>query len=126
MYPNIHLLGIQGSGKGTQASLLVEDCNISYASSGNIFRERTKIKDELGLNIAKEMNSGKLLSTELLISTVRNYCASHIISNGLLGDGIIRTIDQYKQLQNIWEEYKLDQPLLIYFNLKEEEALNRN
>lgn len=125
MLPNIHLLGIQGSGKGTQSALLVEKYNLTYLASGNLFRKRSQINDEFGGQIAKDLQKGLLLSDEQLIVTIEDYLEKNIPNRGVLGDGVIRSENQYQKLQTIWTKFSLDQPLLVHFILDEETALQR-
>lgn len=130
MKVNIHILGIQGSGKGTQSSLLVEEFNLAYISSGNLFRERATIADPLGEEITKELKRGVLLSNTYLCQTIEDFLANKISQHpypdtGILGDGVIRTKEQYHLLKPIWEKYSLESPLLIHLNLSEEIAYQR-
>ncbi len=125
MLPNIHIIGIQGSGKGTQSALLVEKFNLTYLAAGNMFRERAAVGDEIGLSIAAAMQAGKLLPIEFLVLTIDGYLHTHGTGPGILGDGIMRTVDQYNELSRIWDEHSIDKPYLINLVLDEETALQR-
>jgi adenylate kinase len=125
MTPNIHILGIQGSGKGTQSALLVAQFHFLYLSSGNLFRERAAQGDAFGKQIAHQLQVGRLLPDGFLIDTVQEHLSQHPTTNGLLGDGVIRTIDQYHKLEPVWKEHGYDEPLLIHLLLDEETALKR-
>ena len=80
--PNIHILGIQGSGKGTQAARLVSRYSLSYIASGNLFRERAQIDDELGREITSELARGMLLPDNLLTSSVDTFLNTHTVQTG--------------------------------------------
>jgi len=125
MLPNVHILGIQGSGKGTQSALLVEKFQFSYISSGELFRKRAAEGDAFAEEIKAELASGRLLEDRHLFQTVEDYLAHTSIKVGFLGDGVIRTINQYHGLQGTWGKYNLEQPLLIYLVLSEEIAMER-
>lgn len=125
MIPNFHIIGIQGSGKGVQSSLLVKQFGFNYLASGNIFRERSKIDDEIGRKILAEMIAGKLLPTSQLVSTIRYYLDNNKVELALLGDGVIRTMEQSEALEPIWTEYNIDQPILINLVLSSDEAIKR-
>lgn len=126
MLPNIHILGIQGSGKGTQSALLVKRYQLNYLASGNLFRERSAINDAFGQEVARLLKSGHLLPDSYLFRAVREFLAEHRrIKDGLLCDGVIRTLKQYHGLEPLWKRYKLDDPLLIHLKLSEEEAVKR-
>ena len=125
MIPNFHIIGIQGSGKGTQSSLLVERFKFNYLPSGNIFRERAQVDDEVGREMLAAMKLGQLLSLQQLTSMVDYYLSKNEISVALIGDGVIRTVEQNMALTKLWHEYDLDEPILIHLILNEEEALKR-
>lgn len=125
MLPNIHILGIQGSGKGTQSARLVERYKLDYLASGNLFRQRAERKDAFANEIAHEMQAGHLLPNSYLYRTVREYLAEHKIKKGLLGDGVIRTAEQYHSLEPVWKQHHIGEPVLIHLVLSEEEALAR-
>lgn len=125
MLPNIHILGIQGSGKGTQSALLVNRYGFSYVSSGDLFRERATWSDDFARQLSQELSRGRLLADKLLFQTVKDYLCKTEITTGFLGDGVIRSIHQYQGLMDIWELFSLDQPLLIHLTLSEDIALQR-
>lgn len=125
MRPNIHILGIQGSGKGTQSALLVEKYRLNYLPSGNLFRERAEVNDQLGQEIKQALGRGHLLPDNYLIQTVIGYLESHQVQHGLLGDGVIRTVSQYDQLLTTWEHYQLESPFLVHLILDEATARER-
>ena len=126
MLPNIHILGIQGSGKGYQSALLVERYAFNYLASGNLFRERSAVGDAFSQEITTLLKSGHLLPDSYLFRTVREYLAEHRrVKYGLLCDGVIRTLKQYHGLEPLWKRYKLDDPLLIHLRLSEAEAVKR-
>ncbi len=123
--PNIHILGIQGSGKGTQSALLEHRFGFTYISSGDLFRRRALQEDEMGVQIAGLMQKGRLLPDELLVEAVDSALREEILSNGVLGDGVLRTGAQKELLAAIWQKYQLDEPLLVHLRLTEETALKR-
>lgn len=125
MRPNVHLLGIQGSGKGTQSALLLERFTATYLASGNLFRERAAIDDAFGRHLNTLMSDGHLLPDSLLIATVDHFLRSLPSHDLLIGDGIIRTLSQEQHLEPIWTCYGIEQPYLIYLELDEETALQR-
>ena len=125
MLPNIHILGIQGSGKGTQASLLVQDFHFTHLSSGAHFRERAEVRDAFGDMLRSFLEKGELIPTPTLVKAIDQYLASTTIPVGLLADGVIRTVEQYSLLEPIWKKYGYAEPILIYLELSDEQARER-
>lgn len=125
MLPNIHILGIQGSGKGTQSDLLVKKYGLSYVASGELFRTMSSRNDELGHTLKSELSAGHLISDELVLKIVDQYLQEASISIGFLGDGVIRTLPQVEGFAPMWERHNLDQPLLVVLNLAEDIARKR-
>ena len=125
MRPNVHLLGIQGSGKGTQSALLLKHFDATYLASGNLFRERAAIQDPFGKHLYALMGAGQLLPDSLLIATVDHFLRSLPLHGMLIGDGIIRTLSQERHLEPIWTCYDIEQPYLVYLELDEQTAVER-
>lgn len=125
MLPNIHLLGIQGSGKGTQCAFLEKRLGLTYVASGDLFRARTAFDDDFAAQLKKELKKGHLLPTSYLLRTVRDFLENNPIENGLLGDGVIRTEEENEELMAVWSTYNLDPPFLIHLDLDEETAVQR-
>lgn len=123
--PNIHILGIQGSGKGTQSKLLVDRLNLTLLASGNLFRRRALESDKFAQHLSALLKTGDLLPDEDLLHIVQDFLAHQPIQVGLLGDGVIRTTTQYELLSPIWRANELAEPFLIHLKLDDETALNR-
>lgn len=94
----IILLGGPGAGKGTQGSFLCEHFGIPKISTGDMLRAAVAVGSELGVLAKEIMNSGGLVSDELILSLVRERTASADCRDGFLFDGFPRTIPQAKGL----------------------------
>ena len=95
---NIILLGPPGAGKGTQAEALCKNLNIPHISTGNMLREAVKAKTSLGLEAKNLIDSGVLVSDELIIGLVVERIQYNDCEFGFLFDGFPRTIPQAQAL----------------------------
>ncbi|MGK0500111.1 MAG: adenylate kinase [Oceanicoccus sp.] len=88
------LLGPPGAGKGTQAQYICEKFNIPQISTGDMLRAAVKAETEIGLKVKAVMDSGALVSDDLIIGIVKERIAEADCANGFLFDGFPRTIPQ--------------------------------
>ncbi|HXR82501.1 MAG TPA: nucleoside monophosphate kinase, partial [Saprospiraceae bacterium] len=91
---NLILFGPPGSGKGTQAELLVAKYNLVHISTGNLFREEIEAGSALGNEASAYMSKGELVPDEVTIGMLRNKMKSHLDVNGFIFDGFPRTTPQ--------------------------------
>ncbi|MFT7687917.1 MAG: adenylate kinase [Candidatus Azotimanducaceae bacterium] len=95
---NIILLGAPGVGKGTQAQFITEKYSIPQISTGDMLREAIKAGSELGLRVKSVMDSGALVTDEIIIDLVKERITQPDCSQGFLFDGFPRTIPQAEAL----------------------------
>ncbi len=88
------LLGAPGAGKGTQATFICQKYKIPQISTGDMLRAAVKAGSPLGLELKKVMDSGALVSDELIINLVKERIAQPDCAEGFLFDGFPRTIPQ--------------------------------
>lgn len=88
------LLGAPGAGKGTQATFICQKYSIPQISTGDMLRAAVKAGTPLGLELKKVMDSGALVSDELIINLVKERIAQPDCAKGFLFDGFPRTIPQ--------------------------------
>jgi len=88
------LLGAPGAGKGTQAAFICQKYAIPQISTGDMLRAAVKAGTELGIKAKQVMDSGGLVSDELIINLVKERIAQPDCSQGFLFDGFPRTIPQ--------------------------------
>ncbi len=88
------LLGPPGAGKGTQAAFIKEKFGIPQISTGDMLRAAVKAGTPLGLAAKKVMDSGALVSDEIIIGLVKERLKEADCKGGYLFDGFPRTIPQ--------------------------------
>jgi len=102
----IVLIGPPGAGKGTQATYLAEILQGHIISTGALLRDEVKKKSSLGLQVADIINSGKLVSDDLLFKIIVEKMYG-LNSKVVLFDGYPRTLGQVTQLQELAEEHSI-------------------
>lgn len=123
---NLVLLGLQGSGKGEQATRLAKRRHLSYFPAGDLLREKAKDNSALGKAIHQTINvEGKMLPDELMNQFVFEILAKIDGRKGIVFDGYPRTAIQFEFLEQYLKKrgQKIDK--VIYLEINEETALKR-
>ena len=100
----ILLLGAPGAGKGTQAETLVERLGIPHISTGDMLRAAVADETEIGLKAKAVMDSGKLVSDEIVIAIAEERLAQNDARKGFVLDGFPRNRTQARDLETVLSE----------------------
>jgi adenylate kinase len=114
------IIGVQGSGKGTQATLLAEELDLVHIAVGDIFRWHVQRHTKLGAQVRRTMNAGLLVEDDLVDSVVRERLDQHDWNYGFIIDGFPRS---RRQAEFFLESYDIDG--VIHLDLPDEEVRRR-
>jgi adenylate kinase len=114
------IMGIQGSGKGTQAKLLAQDLDLEHISVGDVFRWNVQHHTKLGAQVKRTIASGHLVGDDLVENVVRERLAQHDWNFGFIIDGFPRNA---RQAEFFLEGYDID--AVINLELADEEVHRR-
>jgi adenylate kinase len=114
------IMGIQGSGKGTQAKLLCADFDLVHISVGDILRWNVQYHTKVGAHVRRTMAVGALVGDDLVESIVRDRLALHDWNYGFIVDGFPRNV---RQAEFFLESYDIDG--VIVLELPDEAVMER-
>ncbi|MBT8075959.1 MAG: adenylate kinase [Gammaproteobacteria bacterium] len=104
----IVILGPPGSGKGTQAALLVDRLGLPHISTGALLRDAVKSGSELGLRAKSIIDKGELVSDEIVSKMLEERLGQADVAGGFILDGYPRNVAQAKSLDVMLE--RIGQP----------------
>ncbi|WP_250037207.1 adenylate kinase family protein [Paractinoplanes maris] len=114
------IMGVQGSGKGTQSELLCTDLDLVHISVGDIFRWNVQNHTKLGAQVRRTMTAGELVSDDLVESVVRERLDNHDWNYGFVIDGFPRN---GRQAEFFMERYDIDG--VIHLEIPDDEVRRR-
>lgn len=115
------LLGPPGAGKGTQARFITEQFDIPQISTGDMLRAAVSAGTELGKKVQAVMDSGALVSDDIIIELVKERIKQPDCKNGFLFDGFPRTIPQAEAL----DEAGVEIDTVLEIDVDDEEIVER-
>ena len=113
---DVLLLGVQGSGKGTQAKRLASEYDIAHLSTGDMLRQAIAEGTELGRRVKPVLEAGDLVPDDLMIELIRGRIQSPDTAGGFILDGFPRTMAQADALDSMLAE--IDRPLSVVLELQ--------
>jgi adenylate kinase len=106
---NIVIAGVQGSGKGTQATKIATEYGLTHISPGDVLRKHIADRTPLGIEYKTEYDAGKLASDKIILEIIALEI-ENANSNGFILDGFPRTIAQAEWLN---DNYDIDLTILL-------------
>jgi adenylate kinase len=114
------IMGVQGSGKGTQSGLLAADLDLVHISVGDIFRWNVSNHTKMGAQVQRVMAGGELVGDDLVESVVQRRLAEHDWNFGFIIDGFPRND---RQAEFFLESYDID--AVIHLDMPDSEVRRR-
>lgn len=100
----VMLFGPPGAGKGTQAPRLSEALGVAHLSTGDMLRAAVKAKTPVGLRAKAAMESGQLVTDEIVVGIINDRIEEGDCDNGFILDGFPRTLPQTHSLDSMLEK----------------------
>ncbi|MDC0449735.1 adenylate kinase [Pelagibacteraceae bacterium] len=113
---NIIIFGPPGAGKGTQSDFIVKNFSLFKLSTGDLLREEIKKKTPLGLKITSIVNTGSLVSDDIINSLIESIVSNKDYQNKIIFDGYPRNLSQAENLNELLSKY--NQKIDIVIKLK--------
>jgi adenylate kinase len=121
----IVLLGAPGSGKGTQAKLLVEEYKVPQVSTGDLLRAAVAADTPLGRQARAAMDAGQLVSDEIVLGMIRERLSQADARKGFILDGFPRNIPQAQALDGMLDQLGKPLQLALLVNVDVDVLLQR-
>ena len=117
---NIVIFGPPGAGKGTQSNFIVKKFKLYQISTGELLRKEIKNNTILGKKISSIINTGDLVSDEIVSNLIEKYISDEKYKKKIIFDGYPRNLNQAKNLDNLLKKYfqKLDVILKLSVSLE--------
>ena len=119
------MFGPPGAGKGTQATKVVKKFNLHKVSTGDLLREEIKNNTDLGNKIKSIMDTGSLISDNIINNLITKVISNKKFYNRLIFDGYPRNLKQAKNLDSQIKKYKQKISCVLSLNVDKESIIKR-
>ncbi len=118
-------MGPPGAGKGTQGALLAEARGVPKFATGDLLRDAVRRGTPLGLRAKELMEAGHLVSDDLILGIVRDELGKPGAAQGVIFDGVVRTIPQAEGVERLLAERGRRMDAVLFFDVSDDEILTR-
>ena len=122
---NLIILGHQGSGKGTQATLIAEKYKLKHYEAGKILRSISQSDNKYAAKVAEALNSGNLVPDELVRLIAWDYINKHNQNTGFIFDGYPRSVPQFLHLEDMLKKFGKRIDMVINLEINKQESIRR-
>jgi len=122
---NIAIFGPPGSGKSTQAKLLIKEWNLCYIATGSLLRKEIEEGSDLGLQIKEKIGNGGFAPDEMMIRIIEKIIRNNSQEAGFLFDGFPRTLAQAVSLEKLFDDLGISFSCLLDLQVSTEECTKR-
>ena len=122
---NIIFVAPPAAGKGTQSKLISTEYNIPHISTGDLLRDEVEMGSNLGNFIKTEMDSGNLITDDIMVNLLRKRISQVDCNNGYILDGYPRNLEQALVYENLLHDLGKDMGIVIFLDINMELALKR-
>jgi len=122
---NIVLIGMPGSGKGTQAQKLSDKLDIPLISTGDLFRYNIEKGTEIGKKVKEIIDNGNLVGDDVTFELLKQSLKNFDISKGIILDGYPRILSQYQTLIELLKKLGAKIDLVIFLKVSRQVSIKR-
>ena len=122
---DILLLGPPGAGKGTQGAIIAERLGMPRFATGDLLRDAVKHGTPIGLKVKATMEAGQLVSDDLIMGVVRDELAKNGAKDGVIFDGVVRTIPQAEGVEKLLGEQGRRMNHVLFFEIPDQVIIDR-
>jgi adenylate kinase len=122
---DILLLGPPGAGKGTQGALIAARLGLPRFATGDLLRDAVRQGTPIGLQVKATMEAGELVSDALIMGVVRDELAKPEAAEGVIFDGVVRTIPQADGVARLLAEQGRTIDPVLFFEIDDQVILDR-
>ena len=122
---NIVLLGVPGSGKGTQALRVGQQLDVPTIATGDLFRKNVDEETELGLMVKKYLDQGGLVPDDVTSAMVQERLAQPDTQTGFILDGFPRTLTQAESLTEMMADMNRQIDIGLYIDVADDKIVER-
>ena len=119
------LFGPPGSGKGTQAELIIRDFGLTHVSTGDMLRAEASTGSPLGREVAPLMAAGKLVPDDLIVRVIQERLRQDDARPGVVLDGFPRTVAQARALDDMLAANGQEVGLIIALEVPVDDLVER-